>query len=373
VPLVSVIVPIFNGLPFLPAFFESLKSALPPSSEVILVDDGSTEPVFDAVPEMPVAESVMCLRNDTNLGYSVAVNRGFQVATGEFVIQLNTDLLLESHCISAMIDLIQRESNVGIVGSKLVFPTTGLVQHVGMAFGYHSKRHIYFEMPSTHPLCQKTREVQIMTGATVGMTRRVLNRLGPLEEGYFNHNEDLDHCLHALKHGFRNFVCAESVAHHWVSQSGPARFARLEASEAAFWSRWGGRYDIDLGKFVDEALNHVLEEAPHLEDFPFQILDLSRGADQPIVLERLGLRWPGVEKRSRPFRQMNNPTKRLWLSMLLPHWIVTEPTPFIYLVDMHRELEENSLWFRNRRSVVEEELVVDLTAVVLRTSELSLR
>ena len=180
-PRVSVIVPIFNGLPFLPAFFESLKSALPPSSEVVLVDDGSSEPVFDAVPEMPGVESVVCLRNDNNLGYSVAVNRGFQAATGEFVIQLNTDLLLEPHCISVMIDLVQRESNVGIVGSKLVFPTTGLVQHVGMAFGYHSKRHIYFEIPSSHPLCQE-REVQIMTGATVGMTRRVLNRLGPLEE-----------------------------------------------------------------------------------------------------------------------------------------------------------------------------------------------
>jgi hypothetical protein len=56
--------------------------------------------------------------------------------------------------------------------------------------------------------------------------------------------------------------------------------------------------------------------------------------------------------------------------MLLPHWVVDEPKPFIYIVDEYRELEDNVLWFRNRRRVVEEELIIDLTAVVLRTSEI---
>ncbi len=372
-PRVTVIVPIFNGLSFLPSFFESLRSALPEQSQLILVDDASTEPVLDAVPEMAGTQAIVRLRNDRNLGYSVAVNRGFRAATGEIIVQLNTDLLLQPDSISAMIDLIEREARVGIVGSKLVFPTTGLVQHVGMAFGTHSKPHIYYELPSTHPLCEKTREVQITTGATVAMARRVLEQLGPLDEGYFNHNEDIDHCLRARQHNLRNFVCAESVAHHWVSHSGPARFAQVEASEAAFWSRWGSCYDVDLGRFVDEALDHILQDAPHLETIPFQVLNLSRGADEPIILERLGRRWPDVGKRVRQFRQMNNSSDRLWLPLLLPHWIVSEPTPFIYLVDSYRELEENQLWFANRRRVVDDELIVDLSAAVLHTSEVCWR
>ena len=51
-PQVSVIVPIFNGVAFLPAFFESLDAALPHGSQVILVDDGSTEPIWDTVPPL---------------------------------------------------------------------------------------------------------------------------------------------------------------------------------------------------------------------------------------------------------------------------------------------------------------------------------
>ena len=196
----------------------------------------------------------------------------------------------------------------------------------------------------------------------------MLDRLGPLDERYFNHDEDLDYCMRALDQGLWNFTCAESVAHHWESQSGPARFARTEASDARFWSRWGGRYHVDLGRFVDEGLDHVLAEAPHLAATAFQVLDLSRGDDQPVVLERLYQRWTGLSDRHRHYRQMDNPASRLWLSLLVPHWVVNEPTPFIYVVDRYRELEENSLWFDSRRRVVEDELIVDLNAVVVRTS-----
>jgi glycosyltransferase involved in cell wall biosynthesis len=64
VPRVSVVIPIFNGKAFLPAFFESLSSALPNATQVILVDDASTEPVWETVPEFPAAQSVLRLQNE---------------------------------------------------------------------------------------------------------------------------------------------------------------------------------------------------------------------------------------------------------------------------------------------------------------------
>lgn len=369
----SVIVPIFNGVAYLSSFFESLRVALPEGSELILVDDGSTEPVFDVIPDFDATIEVSRLSNGSNLGYCVAVNRGFRSATGDIIVQLNTDLVLDPHCITAMIDLIQDQRDIGIVGSKLVFPTTGLVQHMGMAFGHYSTIPIYLALPPTHPLCQRTREVQIMAGATVGMTRQVWDRIGPLDERYFNSSEDIDHCLRASQEGLRNFVCAESVAHHWESLSGPARYARIESSDALFWSTWGSRYEVDLGKFVDEALDHVFGQAPGLETTPFEILNLSRGANDSIVVESLARRWPGIDQRVRSFRQMNNSSESLWLPLILPHWVGAEPRPFIYLVDHYRDLKENVLWFETRHRLVGDELVVDLNAVALHTSEIAHR
>jgi GT2 family glycosyltransferase len=370
VPSVSVIVPIFNGSSYMPLFFDSLAAALPEGAQLILVDDGSTEPVWDTVPEFPRAGSVERLTNDSNLGYSVAVNRGFEIATGEVNVQLNTDLVLQPECITAMVDLIGRERDVGIVGSKLVYPTTNRVQHVGMAFGNFTKHRIFYGLPPDHSLCGRTRQVQIVSGATVAMSRRVLEAIGPLDEAYFNRNEDIEHCMRAGKHGFRNFLCADSVAYHWRSQSGPARFARILEGDSMFWARWGADWRPDLDRFIDEALDDVLLHFPQLEETPFQVLDLTRNADQSIVLERLAARWPDACARRLDYRQMNQGMWSLWLPLLIPHRLAEEPTPFIYLVDGHRELEENALWFETRERVVSDELIVDSNAVAMHTSKL---
>ena len=107
----------------------------------------------------------------------------------------------------------------------------------------------------------------------------------------------------------------------------------------------------------------------HLLELINEILDLSRGADQPLVLGCLERKWPGITQRVHCHRQTNNPADRLKLPLVLPHWVMHEPRPFIYLVDGHRELDHNRLWFQTRSQFVEDELIVDLTGAALRTSE----
>src|SRR5712671_7310572 len=96
---ISIIVPVFNGLRYFPHFLHSLAEAAPRHAQLIFVDDGSSEPVLEMVPDgFPVA-SITKLRNEHNCGYSFTVNRGFASATGDIVIQLNTDLVLDRRCI----------------------------------------------------------------------------------------------------------------------------------------------------------------------------------------------------------------------------------------------------------------------------------
>jgi len=366
---VSVIVPIFNGIRFLRQFFDSLNLSLPAGSQVILVDDGSTEPVFEAVPELPLAGDLVRIRSEENRGYAAAVNRGFAASKGDYVVQLNTDLVLERESIVKMIELIESRPKVGIVGSKLLFPTTGLVQHIGMGFGYHSKRHIYFQLPANHPLCRVTRPLQVMTGATVAFTRQVLEGIGPLDERYFNYNEDLDHCLKAVAKGYTNYVCSESVAYHWVSQSGPARFVKMRESEAVFWSRWGGHYAVDLGKYMDESVAYLLESNSDLVDRQFDALNLCRSNDETLIFATLEKYWRGITSRIYHIRQFNNPSHTIWLPMATPYWYQDNPRPFIYVVDRHRQLIENRLWFLNRTRLVGEEIIVDLSGCAMTVSE----
>ena len=368
---ISVIVPVFNGSRYFSAFIDSLQAALPEGAQIIFVDDGSTEPVLEQLPDIPkAAGKVLILRNDRNLGYSAAVNRGFSACDGDFIVQLNTDLVLHPQCITSMLELIRSRSNVGVVGSKLLFPTNNLVQHIGMAFGMNTRKHVYFQLPADHPIVSRTRRMQILTGATVAFSRHVLDRLGPLDERYFNYNEDIDHCLKAVALGMDNYTCAESIAYHWVSQSGPSRFARVRESDAVFWRKWPTGYHVDLGDFVAEALSHVLDRETYLADLDFDVLNLCKTSDDIILIEQVRKQLPLAAAPRHDHRQVNNNETKYWLPMILPHRYQHEPRPFLYFVDHFHQLNENRLWFQNRLRWVREELIVDATGCVVTASEL---
>lgn len=367
---ISIIVPIFNGARYFPYFLQSLAEAAPRNAELIFVDDGSSEPVLEMVPnDFPIA-SIIKLRNERNCGYSITVNRGFACATGDILIQLNTDLVLDRRCIEAMVELIESAPKAGIIGSKQIFPTTGLLRHIGMAFGQRRHRHIYSGMPADHPLSCKTRTMQIVSGSTVAMTKKVLKDIGPLDERYYNTRENLDHCLKAHARGYVNYTSAESIAYHWVGQSGPARFSRVEEDDALFWADWTPSRSIDLNRFVYEGLDHTLNQQPQLIDYSFEPLRLCRSVDESILLECLEQRWPGAGSKTHQTQAFNSPNAKLWLPMELPHRAMMNPSPYIYLVDRISQLSENRMWFEARQRIVESEIVMDTTAAVLTTQEL---
>ena len=91
-PAVSVVVPCYNGAPFLRETLESALAQTHPPLEVIVVDDGSTDD--SAAIAEGFGPPVRVIRQG-NQGESVARNRGVEAATGEWVAFLDADDLWE--------------------------------------------------------------------------------------------------------------------------------------------------------------------------------------------------------------------------------------------------------------------------------------
>jgi hypothetical protein len=87
-PRISVIIPVFNGVRFLPGAVRSVLAQDYPSLDIIIVDDGSTEDVVAAVRALPV--DVRLFRQE-NAGPAAARNRGIREATGELLAFLDVD------------------------------------------------------------------------------------------------------------------------------------------------------------------------------------------------------------------------------------------------------------------------------------------
>jgi GT2 family glycosyltransferase len=87
-PLVTVIIPVFNGARFLPDAIQNVLAQRYPNLEIIVVDDGSTEPLESAVSKLPV--DVRLFRQE-NAGPAAARNRGIRDASGQFIAFLDVD------------------------------------------------------------------------------------------------------------------------------------------------------------------------------------------------------------------------------------------------------------------------------------------
>ena len=87
-PRLSIVVPVFNAAGTVCEALESALTQLPPPSEVIVSDDGSTDDLDTAL--QPFTDRVRLVRGP-NRGTSAARNRGAAVATGELIGLLDAD------------------------------------------------------------------------------------------------------------------------------------------------------------------------------------------------------------------------------------------------------------------------------------------
>lgn len=87
-PLVSIIIPVYNGARFIAAAVENIVRQGYPSVEIILVDDGSTDDIENVAGRLPVDVRFF---SQENAGAAAARNRGIKDVSGDFIAFLDVD------------------------------------------------------------------------------------------------------------------------------------------------------------------------------------------------------------------------------------------------------------------------------------------
>lgn len=163
-----------------------------------------------------------------NAGYPVGANRVIRMGSAPLVLFVTDDIVLGEGSLKKLIETMENK-DIGLCGLKLTFPKNsvdkarpaGRVQHIGHAIDLHGE--------VTHPLmgwkpenekCNKSREVQSVTGATFMVRRDLFRKAGGFNEaygrGYF---EDVDLCLTLRSMGSHIFINTEATAEHYTNAS----------------------------------------------------------------------------------------------------------------------------------------------------------
>jgi hypothetical protein len=112
-PLISVIIPVYNGARFLPESVASILVQKYPNIEIIVVDDGSTDELDDVVHRLPV--DVRLLKQDSAIGLAAARNRGILEASGELITFLDVENLWPEGNLQIMVDLLSDDTGCDVV------------------------------------------------------------------------------------------------------------------------------------------------------------------------------------------------------------------------------------------------------------------
>jgi GT2 family glycosyltransferase len=206
-PLVSIIAVNFNQTAVTAAFLDSVRRLRYPSTEIILVDNGSAAPPGPWLQEH--YPEVRYLETGRNLGFAGGNNVGIRAARGEYLLLVNNDTELEEDVVERLLACFEASEDVGMVCPLLLYhEAPGLVQYAGYTplHPITARNRTIGQFEPDRGQFTEVRETPFAHGAAMLTSRKVLDRVGLMAEDYFLYYEELDWSARIRKAGYRILV-----------------------------------------------------------------------------------------------------------------------------------------------------------------------
>lgn len=220
-PLVSIISVNYNGADMTRNLLISLKNATYGALEIIIVDNASNNQLEVDSLKQDFPE-INLIRNAENLGFSGGNNMGIRAARGEYLLLINNDVEITPGFIEPLVDVFRKDPMAGMVSPKIVFHNRNeQIQYAGSGginswTGRGNKRG--FQEIDTGKYTA-TEETYLVHGACLMVSRKLIEDVGLLHEGYFLYYEEHDWSGRARKKGFKTYYVGLSKIYHKESMS----------------------------------------------------------------------------------------------------------------------------------------------------------
>ncbi|MDQ2825538.1 MAG: glycosyltransferase family 2 protein [Actinomycetota bacterium] len=209
---VSAVTVSFNSRDCLPECVRSLRSE--GVADVVVVDnassDGSIEAVLASDPDVTV------IATGANLGFGSGVNRGVEEATGDHLLILNPDTVVEPGTVKALTAALDRDPGLAAVGPRIenvdgtLYPSVRRFPNLWVAAGHaflgmvwptnpFSRRYRMLDLDHGRPAS----EVDWVSGACMLVRRSAFEAVAGFDESYFMYVEDVDLCWRLGRAGWR--------------------------------------------------------------------------------------------------------------------------------------------------------------------------
>lgn len=237
--------PCFNAMPYLPDALESIINQTYTNLEIICINDSSTDETPDVLEQFALRDTrIRVVHNETNLKLIATLNKGVQLAQGEFIARMDADDVSHPNRIKAEVNHLITHSEIDIISTG-----TYLINEKGSNVGkivprqfspYSSLFASFFYTPIGH-------------ASLLGKTK-VFKNAPYLDTPYTKHTEDYELWTRLLRKNIQFVNIAEILFYYRINPTGVSR----------------KHLDLQILNFVKCAKIHY--EEYFQEEVPFQIM-----------------------------------------------------------------------------------------------------
>lgn len=241
-PVVSIVIPAYNNWEFtrncLISIYQHTNDV---SYEIIVGDNVSTD---ETVNIEKYFKNIVYLRNKENLGYIRNINNAASFAKGQFILTLNNDTTVTPNWLSALVDVMNKDKTVGLVGSKLIYPDGTLQEAGGIIWNDGSGWNFGNRKNPDAPEYNYLKEADYISGASNLIRKELWQQLKGLDERYVPaYFDDSDLAFSIRDLGYKVIYQPLSVVIHYEglthgtnTNSGTKKYQDINA--AKFVEKW---------------------------------------------------------------------------------------------------------------------------------------
>ncbi len=217
-PEVSVVILSYGQVNYTLWCLKSIAENLPLSYfEVIVSDDCSGAADLDKLKEIA---NLTFLQPPENLGFLKHANWAVAQTKGKYILLLNNDTELTPGAIDALVETARTTPDVGLVGSKLVYPDGRLQEAGGIVWDDASAWNYGRLEDPDKPEFNYVRDADYISGASILVPRTVWDRLGGFDETFTPaYYEDTDLAFRLRQNGLRVLYQPASMVIHYEGAS----------------------------------------------------------------------------------------------------------------------------------------------------------
>lgn len=265
-PQLSVIIVSYNSLAFLKLCLHSLMLNSPEKSEVIVIDNNSSEDVVCYVKvHYP---DVVLISNTENVGFGRACNQGMAIAKGQYFLFLNPDTIVSEYVVDVVLEYMMTNPDCGAMGVKMLdgngvflpeskrgLPTlwrsafrltglTALFPNSALFSGYYLG---HLSLDNLH-------DVDVLAGAFMVVRADVAKLCGGFNELFFMYGEDIDFSWRIKQAGYRVVYNPSISIVHFKGESTLKNYRYL----TVFYSAMRIFYNLHFKRKRDLFLKHLI-------------------------------------------------------------------------------------------------------------------